>query len=194
MRMDELNRLAGEGHVATAADLMVDTAYLRELYRELKELPAVSAVMLQRASLVKFRETLARNISIMMTTFIVLAVIITFGVVYNSARIQLSERGRELASLRVLGFTRAEVSNILLGEIALMTALAIPLSWGLGYLFNWMLISGFDTELYRVPFVISRHTFVYSSLIMIIAALVAALAVRLRIDDLDLISVLKTRE
>ena len=194
MRLDELNRLAGEGHVVTSADLMVDSARLSKLYRELKDIPAVSAVLLQKSSLAMFRKTLARNINIMMTTFIALAVIIAFGVVYNSARIQLSERGRELASLRVLGFTRAEVSRILLGEIALLTVLAIPFSWLLGYGFTWMLMTGFETELYRVPFVIARQTYVYSSLIMIAAAVVAALIVRLRIDQLDLIKVLKTRE
>ena len=194
MRLEELNRLAGEGHVATSADLMVDGSLLQPLYRKLKDIPAVSAVLLQKSSLEMFRKTLARNINIMMTTFIGLAVIIAFGVVYNSARIQLSERGRELASLRVIGFTRAEVSRILLGEIALLTMLAIPLSWVLGYFFTWLLISGFDTELYRVPFVIARQTYVYSSLIMVAAAVIAALVVRLRIDRLDLIRVLKTRE
>jgi putative ABC transport system permease protein len=194
MRLDELNRLAGDGNVATSADLMVDSARLSKLYRELKDMPAVSAVLLQKSSLAMFRKTLARNINIMMTTFIALAVIIAFGVVYNSARIQLSERGRELASLRVLGFTRAEVSRILLGEIALLTVLAIPFSWLLGYGFTWMLMTGFETELYRVPFVIARQTYVYSSLIMIAAAVVAALIVRLHIDQLDLIKVLKTRE
>jgi putative ABC transport system permease protein len=194
MRLDELNRQAGEGNVATSADLMVDGARLGKLYRQLKDMPSVSAVLLQKSSLGMFRKTLARNINIMMTTFIALAVIIAFGVVYNSARIQLSERGRELASLRVLGFTRAEVSRILLGEIALLTAFAIPLSWLLGYGFTWMLMTGFETELYRVPFVIARHTYVYSSLIMVAATVVAALVVRLRIDQLDLIKVLKTRE
>jgi putative ABC transport system permease protein len=194
MRLDELNRQAGEGNVATSADLMVDGARFGKLYRQLKDMPSVSAVLLQKSSLGMFRKTLARNINIMMTTFIALAVIIAFGVVYNSARIQLSERGRELASLRVLGFTRAEVSRILLGEIALLTAFAIPLSWLLGYGFTWMLMTGFETELYRVPFVIARHTYVYSSLIMVAATVVAALVVRLRIDQLDLIKVLKTRE
>lgn len=194
MHLDELNRYAGEGNVATSADLSVDTKHLPRLYRELKDMPAVAAVLLQKSSLGMFRKTLERNINIMMSTFITLAVIIAFGVVYNSARIQLSERGRELASLRVLGFTRAEVSHILLGEIALLTALAIPLSWLLGYAFTWMLTSGFDTDLYRVPFVIARPTYVYSSLIMIAAAVVAALVVRLRVDQLDLIKVLKTRE
>ncbi len=194
MEISNLNRHAQEGDVATAADLMVDRLHLNGLYRKLKDMPAVAAVMLQKASLEMFRQTLARNINIMMTTFIILAVIICFGVVYNSARIQLSERGRELASLRVLGFTRAEVSAVLLGEIALLTILALPLSWAFGYGFNWLLISGFDTELYRVPFAISRHTYIYASLILLAAALLAALVVRQRIDQLDLIRVLKTRE
>ncbi len=194
MEIANLNRLAGDGDVANAADLMVDTQELPQLYRALKDMPAVAAVVLQKASLNMFRRTLAQNINIMMTTFIVLAVIICFGVVYNSARIQLSERGRELASLRVLGFTRAEVSAVLLGEIALLTVLALPLSWIFGYVFNWLLVSGFDTELYRVPFAISRKTYVYASLIVLCAALVAALIVRLRVDHLDLIRVLKTRE
>ena len=194
MDLDSLNRLAGDGNVVSGADLLIDNNALSSLYRSLKEMPAISAVMLQKNSLATFRKTLARNINIMMTTFVTLAVIITFGVVYNSARIQLSERGRELASLRVLGFRRAEVSAILLGEIALLAILALPLSWAFGYAFNWLLISGFDTDLYRVPFVISRHTYVYASLIMLLAALVAALIVRLRVDRLDLIRVLKTRE
>lgn len=194
MNLEELNKLAGDGRVATAADLMVDQAELPKLYHELKNMPAVAAVMLLKSSLSMFRKTLAQNIDIMMSVFITLAVIITFGVVYNSARIQLSERGRELASLRVLGFTRAEVARILLGEIVLLSALAIPLSWVLGYLFTWVLISGFDTELYRVPFVIDRNTYVFSSLIMCAAAVVSALVVGIRVARLDLIQVLKTRE
>ncbi|MGI9407756.1 MAG: ABC transporter permease [Hyphomicrobiaceae bacterium] len=192
--LDDLNRISGDGRVATSADLMVDNAVLPQLYQELKNMPAVAAVMLLRTSPKGFRKTLARNIDIMMQVFITLAVIITFGVVYNSARIQLSERGRELASLRVLGFTRGEVARILLGEIVLLTALAIPLSWILGYLFTWFLLSGFDTELYRVPFVINRNTYVYASLVMSVAAAVSAVIVSIRVNRLDLIKVLKTRE
>jgi putative ABC transport system permease protein len=194
MNLNDLNRIAGDGRVVTSADLMVDRASITELYYELKNIPAVAAVMLLKESLNMFRKTLAENINIMMQVFVTLAIIITSGVVYNSARIQLSERGRELASLRVLGFTRGEVARILLGEIALLTVLAIPLSWGLGFLFTWVLISGFDTELYRVPFVIERNTYVYSSLIMCAAAMVSALVVSARVNRLDLIKVLKTRE
>ena len=192
--LDRLNAFAGDGEIITSANLSVDGKFLAPLYRELKELPAVAAVMLLKSSLAMFRKTLAQNMNIMMTVFISMSVIITFGVVYNSARVQLSERARELASLRVLGFTRTEVSQILLGEIALLTALAIPLSWALGYGFNWMLISSFDSELFRVPFVIERATYVHATLTVIAAAVVAALLVRTRLDSLDLVEVLKTRE
>ena len=94
-----------------------------------------------------------------MTIYVTLAVIIAFGVVYNSARIQLSEHARELASLRVLGFTRGEVSRVLFTELVLLTLVAIPLGWVIGYGFGWLLIQAFSSDLYRVPFVIERATY-----------------------------------
>lgn len=194
MQRDALNALTGDGHVISSSHLAVDSAHRSALYTQLKAMPAVSAVVLLTDSLAKFRATLAQNMNTMMTVYVVLSSIVTFGVVYNSARIQLSENGRELASLRVLGFTRGEVSAILLGEIAILVAIAIPLGWVLGYGFTWLLISGFDTELYRVPFVIERATFGYAGLIVAGSAAVTALLVRRRIDQLDLIAVLKTRE
>jgi putative ABC transport system permease protein len=127
-------------------------------------------------------------------TYVALAVIVTFGVVYNSARIQLSERGRELASLRILGFTRGEASWILLGEIAILVVLAIPLGWALGYGLAALVAHNLDTELYRVPFIIERATYAKAAAAVIAAAAVSALLVRRRIDNLDLIAVLKTRE
>lgn len=191
---DYMTALLGDGRAVTSIDLSVDAAREEELYRELKASPSVSAVMLLRASLTTFRQTLVENIVIMMTVYVALATVIVFGVVYNSARIQLSERARELASLRVLGFTRAEVSMVLLGEIAITVALAVPISFGLGYLFTYLLLLNFETELYRVPLVISRETYGWSALIVIATAAVTALLVRRRIDRLDLIAVLKTRE
>ena len=107
----------------------------------------------------RFRATIDQNISIMTTVYVALAVIITFGVVYNFARIQLSERARELASLRVLGFTRAEVSSVLMTELAVIMLLAQPLGWGLGYLFSWSVTRGFASDLFRVPLVVSSATF-----------------------------------
>ncbi len=194
MDLDTLNGLLGDGRVITGASLAIDRKKENTLYRELKSLPIVSSIALLKASLKNFRKTLAENIVIMTTVYLVLAVTITFGVVYNSARIHLSERGRELASLRVLGFTRTEVSFILLTELALLVVLAIPLGWLIGYGMAWSIITQLDNELYRVPMVIESQTYAMAALITIGAATLSALIVRRRIDRLDLIKVLKTRE
>ncbi len=125
---------------------------------------------------------------------IVFASIITVGVVYNVARIALSERQHELASLRVLGFTRAEISSILLGELAVLTVLAIPLGLAMGYGFAAFMVMVFDTELYRFPLVISLRTYAASALVVLVAASLSGLLVRRRLDHLDLIEVLKVKE
>jgi putative ABC transport system permease protein len=115
-------------------------------------------------------------------------------VVYNAARISLSERSRELASLRVLGFTRAEISAVLLGELALLTLAALPvgllIGWGLGLL----IVTSFDSEVYRFPLVITPHALAWSCLGVIVAAAVSGLVVRRKLDHLDLVAVLKSPE
>lgn len=160
----------------------------------MKTVPALSGIALQDLSLLQFRATVEQNIVYSTVIYVALSVIIAFGVVYNSARIQLSERARELAGLRVLGFTRWEVSRVLLIELGVVVVLAQPVGWALGYGFAFAVISGFDSDIFRVPFVIERSTFGYASLVVVAAAAVSALAVRRRIDTLDLISVLKTRD
>ena len=139
----------------------------------LKSTPAIAGIALQTVALTRFRETLAQNINYMVSVYTTLAVIITFGIVYNSARIQLSERARELASLRVLGFTRGEVSRVLLSELAILTLAAIPLGWAPGYGFGLILIQSFSSDLYRAPFVVRRSTYATAALIVIAAAAVS---------------------
>lgn len=176
------------------ARIRIDDQALPELYRAVKNTPVITSIALLDVSLQKFRDTIRENITTMTTLYVVLAVIITFGVIYNSARIQLSERARELASLRVFGFTRGEVSSVLLTELAIVTLLAQPLGWLLGYLFAWMVVKGFESDIYRIPFVVNSDTFASASLVVIVAAIVSALIVRRRIDRFDLVRVLKTRE
>jgi putative ABC transport system permease protein len=125
---------------------------------------------------------------------VLFAGVIAFGVVYNSARVSLSERSRELASLRVLGFTRAEISLILLGELAILTILALPLGALIGYLLGEFIITAFSNELYRMSFVVTPATLAWSFLTVIAAAFLSGLLVRRRLDRLDLVAVLKTRE
>jgi putative ABC transport system permease protein len=133
-------------------------------------------------------------ITTMASIYTALAAIIAFGVVYNSARISLSERARELASLRVLGFTRAEVLRILLLELALLTLIAQPPGWVMGYGLAWIMKTNLAGELMRVRLVVENATYVIASAIVIGAAVLSALIVRRRVDQLDLVAVLKTRD
>lgn len=194
MRLDALDRLVGGGPRLSGVRVAIDRALLGELYAAVKQTPAVAAIALQGVSRARFRETVGENITVMTTVYAVLAVIITFGVVYNSARIQLSERARELAGLRVMGFTRGEVSRVLLIELALIVLMAQPLGWALGYGFSWSVVRGFESDLFRIPLVVDRSTFALSSLVVLAVAVVSALIVRRRVDRLDLVRVLKTRE
>lgn len=194
MDINALNRLVGEGAVVDGALVQYDRNREAAFFSAVKSTPRMAGIGLRGVSLEKFRETLARNIDMMVTIYAGLAIIVAAGVIYNSARIQLSEQARELASLRVLGFTRAEVSRVLLLELAILVILAQPLGWLIGYAFAWLTIQGFSSDLYRVPLIIDVSTYAWSSIVVIGAALAAALLVRRRVDRLDLISVLKTRE
>jgi len=144
--------------------------------------------------LANFRDTMAQNMNLQIFINVIFAGIIAFGVVYNSARVSLSERERELASLRVLGFTRAEISLILLGELALVTVAALPIGAALGYALGWLIMAGFNNEVYRLSFGVAPATVAWSFLVVIAAAFLSGLVVRRRLDRLDLVAVLKTRE
>jgi len=194
MDIHALNRLMRERPSVTAVHLRVDPNEREALFRELKTLPRVSSVTVKEAAVQTFRETMAETITIFVSFFIVFSCTLAFGVTYNAARISLSERGRELATLRVLGFTRAEISYILLGEVALLTFIALPLGCLAGFALASLIVQAFETELYRVPFVILASTYGWAMLIGLAAAAVSALLVRRRVDRLDLIAVLKTRE
>jgi putative ABC transport system permease protein len=137
---------------------------------------------------------MARNIDVMMTTYLGLAMTVAFGVIYNSARIQLSESARELASLRVLGFTAGETSRVLLIEIGLLVLLSIPFGWALGYGLAAAMVEAFDSELFRIPLVVSPATYARAALAVLAAAAVSMMIVRNRVNRLDLVAVLKTRD
>ncbi|MCC6907288.1 MAG: FtsX-like permease family protein [Phycisphaerales bacterium] len=193
MRLDALHRLMGEQDRVSGAYLAADEARTNRLYTELKNMPAVAGVALKKATVESFNNVIAENLMRMRLANVIFAVIIAFGVVYNSARISLAERSRELATLRVIGFTRAEVSSILMGELALLTLVAIPLGLVLGYTLSAAVIASVDSELFRIPIVVNRSTYGFAALVVILAAVVSGLVVIRRIAHLDLIEVLKTR-
>jgi putative ABC transport system permease protein len=154
----------------------------------------VAGVVIKDAALASFRDTIAENLLLMKTFILIFACIISFGVVYNCVRISLSERARELATLRVIGFTRVEVSRILLGELAVLTLAAIPGGLLLGKALAAWDTRANDTELFRLPLWIEPSTYGFAVVVTLLAALISGLIVRRQIDRLDLVSVLKTKE
>jgi putative ABC transport system permease protein len=190
----ELNRLMKERDTVSAVHLRLDSDQEVEFYRAMKQVPRMSFISLKDAAVKTFHETLAETLLIFVSFFVIFSCVLAFGVAYNASRIALSERGRELATLRVLGFTRAEISYILLGEIGLLTVIALPLGCLSGFMLTSVMLAGFKTELYRVPMAIQLETYGTAILIALAATAFSAFIVRRRLDTLDLIGVLKTRE
>ncbi|NQV27363.1 MAG: FtsX-like permease family protein [Rhodopirellula sp.] len=194
MSLDSLNRMMREGETASGLYISADALQLGRLYSELKSSPHVAAVTIRTGMLNTFRETIAENLLRMKAWNVLFASVIAIGVVYNSARVSLSERSRDLATLRVIGFTRREISLILLGELAVLTAVAIPVGLLIGRGLAELVGLGLDTELYRIPLIINADTYGFATIVTLLASVLAGLIVRRRLDRLDLVAVLKTRE
>jgi len=194
MSMDALRRLTREGPRATGAYLLTDGARLNEVNQELKQAPGVASVASPATMQASFETQLEDSLFIAIFFIVGFASIISVAIIYNGTRIALSERGRELASLRVLGFTRKEVSTLLFGEQAVITLFAIPVGWGIGYALAYLLLTSLNSETYRIPLVVSGQTYFWTAAITLAAAVASAMLVRRRLNRMDLIAVLKTRE
>jgi putative ABC transport system permease protein len=194
MDLDAVNRLMGEGDSFSGFSVRLDRSQSDTFFRHLKEFPRVATVASKAAMLQNFRETSARNVLYFTTILTAFAAVIAIGVVYNNARIALQERAWELASLRVLGFTRGEVSTFILGELAIELAAAIPLGCVGGYLLSWTIVAMSHNDMISIPIIIAPRTYAFAALAIIIAGTGSAMVVRRRIDQLDLVGVLKTRE
>jgi len=194
MDIDALNRLMGEGPSVTAALLKVDRAAEPRLYAALKERPAVAAVTIKRALTEMFNDLMSRVILAFSGLLSAFASVIVFGVVYNSARILLAERAWELASLRVLGFTRREIAALLLGELAAQLVAGLPIGLLLGYILALISVHVMGPEAMTIPLVINARTYLLTVALVAAAGLASAVLARRRVDRLDLVAVLKTRE
>ena len=194
MEIGELNRFLGERPTHSGAFLRVDPVREAEFGRGLRELPAVQGSSWRRSALRSFEETLARSMGIFTSIMVTFACVIAFAVVYNGARISLSERGRELATLRVLGFSRGEVGMVLLGEQGVLLLAGIPLGFAIGVAFSAFLVRTLQTDLFRMPLDVRPISFAFAAGVVVAASIVSSLAIRHRIHRLDLVEVLKTRE
>ena len=194
MDLDALNRLMREGQAVSGAYLTADNRYRERLFTELKRMPRVAGASVRDKALANFYETMAKQMLTFAFFNTLLASTIAFGVVYNSARIAFSERNRELASLRVLGFTRGEIAYILLGELGILTLIAIPVGCVLGRVLCAAFIRSMQNDLFRIPLVIDPDTYAFAATVILASALASAVLIKRKLDHLDLVAVLKTKE
>jgi putative ABC transport system permease protein len=194
MDLGALNRLLGEGDVISGVFLAVEPEDRPVVLELLEERPRVAGTRSQAGTIQSWHETFEEVLLTFVGFIAAMAGAITLGVVYNAARITLSERSRELASLRVLGFTRGEISQILLGELSFLVIVAIPIGFLVGTWLSYQWAAQAPAELFKIPVVISPATFALSATVVLIAALLSALIVRQKLNHLDLISALKTKE
>lgn len=190
----ELNRALGDGDLSSGFVLATERGREVQLLEAIKAVPRVAGAFSKATMLRNMEEISARNVRIMSTILTAFAAVIAVGVVYNNARIALAERGWELASLRVLGFSRAEVSALLLGELAIVIGIALPLGMVLGYALVHLISALLASDQFYFPVVILPRTYAWAALCVLAAGVVSALVVRRRIDQLDMVAVLKTRE
>ena len=194
MQRDALNALMREGPALSGAWLMTDAELRPEIYDRLWEAARVAGIGLISQAEDGLREYMDDTVLIMMSVLLLLAGSITFALVYNNARIAFAERARELATLRVLGFTRGQVGWVLIGEIALLTLLAIPVGWLLGTFFSWLLSLAFSMDMLRVPFHITHQTYAFAAAGVILASSLSVLMIVRRLKKLDMVSALKSIE
>lgn len=194
MNVEALRRLTHEGPRMSGAYLLADATREDAVNRRLKRAPAVASVVSPSTMLESFQRQLEDSLFISIFFIVGFASVISVAVIYNGTRIALSERGRELASLRVLGFTRGEVATLLFGEQAVLTVLAIPLGWAIGYGLAYLVVTSMASETYRIPLIVNAQTYFWTALITLVAAGASGALVRRRLNRMDLIAVLKTRE
>jgi putative ABC transport system permease protein len=194
MEIRALNRLLGEGDIITGASFTVDPARKADFLRALKEIPRVSWVAIKNSLRENFRQTTAASIGLIQKIYMTFATVVAFGVVYNNARISLAERARELATLRVIGFSRREVGTVLVTELVLLALLALPFGLLLGTGFAKGIVSAVNTETVRLPLILTTGNYAFAVLTVCIASVISAFVVLRKLSHLDLVGALKAPE
>ena len=194
MDLRALNRLLDEGDVISGANFRVDGAQRSEFLRELKGIPKVSWVAIKESLRENFRQTTAASIGLIQKIYMMFAIVVAFGVVYNNARISLAERARELATLRVIGFSRREVGTVLITELLILAMVAVPLGLLVGTGFAKAIIASVNTETVRLPLILTANNYAFAVLVVLIASAGSALVVLRKLSHLDLVGALKAPE
>ena len=194
MHLDTLNKLLLEGDRISSAYVTVDRSRWSAFLKELKETPRNAGVVIKEAMRESFRKTTAESIGLIQSIYLLFATAVAFGIVYNSARISLSERQRELATLRVLGFSQAEVAGVLVGEIVILAAIALPLGLAIGSGLARLILSAVNTETVRLPLILTPANYAFAATVIATATTLSLLFAARRLRQLDLVGVLKARD
>jgi putative ABC transport system permease protein len=194
MEINALRRLLREGGTVSGANLSVDAGRWPQFLEKVKEAPRVASLSIKASSRASFRKTTAESIGLVQTLYFSFAIVVAFGVVYNGARIALSERSRDLATLRVIGFRHREVAAVLIGELALLTLIALPIGLAIGSGMAASIIATASTETVRLPLVLSGRSYATSVLIVLLSSTASFAVVSQRLYRLDLLGVLKAHE
>jgi putative ABC transport system permease protein len=191
MELHALNRLLLEGDRINGAHLVVENSRWEEFLRAAKATPRASGVVIKNLIREGFRQTTAESIGVLQKMYLLFATIVAFGIIYNSARISLSERARELATLRVLGFSRGEVGAVLIGELVILTLVALPLGLLIGSGFARGILASVNTETVRLPLVLTASNYAFAVLVVAVASALSALLAARKLAEIDLVSALK---
>ena len=194
MELDGLNRLLGEGDVVTGASFTVDSAQKADFLRALKTVPRIGWVVIKESLRENFAKTTAASINMIQTIYLTFATIVAFGVVYNNARISLAERSRELATLRVIGFSQGEVGAVLVTELVILALCAVPLGLLLGTGFATAIVTQVNTETVRLPLVFTARNYAFAVLVVTIASTLSGMLVLRRLNQLNLVGALRAPE
>jgi putative ABC transport system permease protein len=194
MDLPSLNRLMGEGDIINSANFRIDGARRAEFLRALKGIPSVAWVAIKESLRENFRSTTAASIGTIQKIYLVFAVVVAFGVVYNNARISLAERARELATLRVIGFSQREVATVLVTELVVLAIIAVPIGLLIGTGFARVIVSAVNTETIRLPLVLTASNYAFAVLVVAIASALSAIFVLRMLHHLDLVGALKAPE
>ena len=189
-----LNRFLGEGDIITGASFTIDMNHRAEFLHAIKGIPRISAIAIKETMRRSFRETTAQSMGMLQTLYLTFAVIVSFGVIYNNARISLAERARELATLRVIGMTQREVGAVIVTELAILALLAVPLGLLLGTGFATVIVRSVNTETVRVPLVFTSYTYTFAVIVIVVASALSGMVVLRKLKQLDLIGALKAPE
>lgn len=194
LALRQLNRLLGDGDLVSGASFTIDKARRAEFLHALKGIPRVGWVGIKESLRANFSKTTAASINLIQSIYLTFATVVAFGVVYNNARISLAERSRELATLRVVGFSQREVGAVILTELTLLALVAVPIGLLLGTGFATVIVGMVNTETVRLPLLITLRNYAFATTTVAVASALSALIVLRRLRQLNLVSALRAPE